>query len=147
MSSLLISACAVSCTFTKGIYSRRLKLIKKWAYLSFLASGPVYILSKKIMFSLKVIDYLCVVGKLTDKGHNSLLVEETLVLFKNNSEKVCCLIHLRTFLIYQFNKIQLNSTRWVCWFELLFSRLTLYREFSQQIFVCRWILVHCSPFH
>lgn len=35
----------------------------------------------------EVIDYLCVVGKLTDKGHNSLLVEETLVLFKNNSEK------------------------------------------------------------
>lgn len=138
MSSLLISACAVSCTFTKGIYSRRMKLIKKWAYLSFLASGPVYILSKKIMFSLKVIDYLCVVGKLTDKGHNSLLVEETLVLFKNNSEKVCCLIHLRTFLIYQFNKIQLNST--VGW-------LYIYREFSQQIFVCRWILVHCSPFH
>lgn len=55
------------------------------------------------MFSLKVIDYLCVVGKLTDKGHNSLLVEETLILFKNNSEKVCFLIHiicLRTFLIY-----------------------------------------------
>lgn len=54
------------------------------------------------MFSLKVIDYLCVVGKLTDKGHNSLLVEETLVLFKNNSEKVCFLIHLRTFIIYIF---------------------------------------------
>eukprot|EP00105_Crassostrea_gigas_P011378 XP_011427005.1 PREDICTED: probable histone-lysine N-methyltransferase set-2 isoform X2 [Crassostrea gigas] len=35
----------------------------------------------------EVIDYLCVVGKLTDKGHNSLLVEETLALFKNNSEK------------------------------------------------------------
>lgn len=55
------------------------------------------------MFSLKVIDYLCVVGKLTDEGHNSLLVEETLILFKNNSEKVCFLIHIicsRTFLIY-----------------------------------------------
>lgn len=35
----------------------------------------------------EVIDFLCVVGKLTDKGHNSLLVEETLILFKNNSEK------------------------------------------------------------
>lgn len=67
--------------------------------------GFVYIFSKIIMFLFKVIDYLCVVGKLIDKGYNLFLVEEIFILFKNNFEKVCCLIYLRIFFIYEFNKI------------------------------------------
>ncbi|XP_048734685.2 ubiquitin-associated protein 1-like isoform X2 [Ostrea edulis] len=35
----------------------------------------------------EVIDYLCVVGKLIDKGHEAYRVEEALNLFKNNQEK------------------------------------------------------------
>lgn len=50
--------------------------------------GFVYIFSKIIMFLFKVIDYLCVVGKLIDKGYNLFFVEEIFVLFKNNFEKV-----------------------------------------------------------
>lgn len=50
--------------------------------------GFVYIFRKIIMFLFKVIDYLCVVGKLIDKGYNLFFVEEIFVLFKNNFEKV-----------------------------------------------------------
>ena len=39
--------------------------------------------------TFKVIDYLCIVGKLNDKGYNMVCVEEALLIFKNNSEKVC----------------------------------------------------------
>ncbi|XP_062599160.1 ubiquitin-associated protein 1-like [Saccostrea cucullata] len=36
----------------------------------------------------EVIEYLCVVGKFTDKGHEFHRVEEALLLFKNNQEKI-----------------------------------------------------------
>ncbi|XP_061172588.1 ubiquitin-associated protein 1-like isoform X2 [Saccostrea echinata] len=36
----------------------------------------------------EVIEYLCVVGKFTDKGHEVHRVEEALFLFKNNQEKI-----------------------------------------------------------
>lgn len=99
------------------------------------------------MFSLKVIDYLCVVGKLTDKGHNSLLVEETLILFKNNSEKVCFLIHLRTFIIYIFKiKNQFYLLGLSCLLGLNYHSIgRLIRIYSQQIFVSWWTFVQSAP--
>lgn len=111
-----------------------------------MAFWPVYKVSKIIMFSLKVIDYLCVVGKLTDKGHNSLLVEETLILFKNNSEKVCFLIHLirlQTFLIYILKKNQFYLLGLLGLNYHSIGRLK--GIYSQQIFVCWWIFVHSAP--
>ena len=47
-----------------------------------------------VIIYYQVIEHLCLVNKLSEKGHDTYLAETTLILYQNNTEKVRTLVEI-----------------------------------------------------